>query len=192
MDRARLHRLGAVQKDELVVVLGGGPIGTLVALVARQAGGRVVLSEISPYRLEFARSLGLEAVNPVEIDLPGRILEQSDGSGADLVFEVSGSKAAALSLTDLLAIRGRIVVVAIHPKPTEINLFQFFWKELQMRGARVYEPEDYVRAIDLITSGRLPLNRMVTKVEPLTNLPTVFEELHASPEAMKILVDCRH
>jgi (R,R)-butanediol dehydrogenase / meso-butanediol dehydrogenase / diacetyl reductase len=107
------------------------------------------------------------------------------------VLEVSGAKSAALGMTDLLAIRGRIVIVAIYPKPTELNLFHFFWKELSMRGARVYEPQDYDRAIQMIASGVLPLERMITKIEPLEKLPTVFHELHGNPEAMKVLIDCQ-
>jgi 2-desacetyl-2-hydroxyethyl bacteriochlorophyllide A dehydrogenase len=184
-------RLGKVRQGELVVVLGGGPIGMLVALVAKQARARVVLSEINPFRVQLAKSLGLEAVNPSKQDLPACLKEQSGGSGADIVFEVSGAKAVALAMTDLLAIRGRIVVVAIYPQPVELNLFHFFWKELQMCGARVYEPEDYDRAIELISSGALPLEKLITKVEPLERLPTVFRELHGNPEAMKVLINCR-
>ncbi|MGC6455246.1 MAG: zinc-dependent alcohol dehydrogenase [Coraliomargaritaceae bacterium] len=184
-------RMGQVKQGELAFVLGGGPIGMLVALVAKAAGARVVVSEIAEYRLEFARSMGLEALSPVETDLAQWAQEQSGGSGADIVFEVSGAKAAALSMTDLLAIRGRIVVVAIYPKPVEINLFQFFWKELQMSGARVYEPEDYERAIQLISSGELPFEKLISKIEPLSELPKVFENMDSNPESMKILIDCQ-
>src|SRR5690606_38220196 len=137
---------------ELAVVLGGGPIGMLVALVARAAGARVILSEINPFRLELARQLGLEAVHPGDTDLARLCEQRSGGSGADVVFEVSGAPAAALSLTDLLAIRGRAVIVAIYPQPVPLNLFHFFWKELQMRGARVYEPQDYDKALSLIAA----------------------------------------
>ena len=184
-------RLGKVQKDELAFVLGGGPIGMLVAMVAKNAGARVVVSEISPYRLEFAKKLGMEALSPVDTDLAAWAKEQSGGSGADIVFEVSGAKVAALSMTDLLAIRGRIVVVAIYPQPVEINLFHFFWKELTMIGARVYEPEDYEKAIELIASGALPLEELISKVEPLETLPDVFTQLDSNPEAMKVLIDCQ-
>ena len=184
-------RLGKVKKDELAFVLGGGPIGMLVAMVAKNAGARVVVSEITPYRLAFAKKIGLEALNPIETNLEAWAKEQSGGSGADIVFEVSGAKAAAGSMTDLLAIRGRIVVVAIYPQPVEINLFHFFWKELTMIGARVYEPEDYEKAIELIASGELPLEELISKVEPLETLPNVFTELDSNPEAMKVLIDCQ-
>ncbi len=184
-------KLAKIRPGELAVVLGGGPIGMLVALVARQAGARVVMSEVSPFRLQFARELGFEALSPLEIDLAQWLREESDGSGADLVFEVSGAKSAAASMTDLLAIRGRIILVAIYPQPTEINLFHFFWKELSLQGARVYEREDYEKAIDLMARGVLPLEKLITEVQPLENLPDAFARLDSNPEAMKVLIDCR-
>jgi threonine dehydrogenase-like Zn-dependent dehydrogenase len=91
-------------------------------------------------------------------------------------------------MTELAALRGRIVVVAIHPEPRPVRLFDFFWKELDLRGARVYEPEDYEQAIALLASGRLPLEQLITRVEPLERLPQLFDELGNS---VKVLVDCR-
>ena len=183
-------RLGQVQPGELAVVQGGGPIGLLVALVARAAGAEVILSEVNEFRLEFARGLGLAAEHPGQTDLAQLCREKSGGSGADIVFEVSGAKAAALSMTDLLAIRGRIVVVAIFPEPTEVNLFQFFWKELRMCGARVYEPEDYEQALQFLAAGTLPLESLITNTRPLENIQAAFERLDANPEAIKVLIDC--
>ena len=185
-------KMGEVKPGELAVVIGGGPIGMFVALVARHAGARVVITEISPFRIAFARSLGFEAFSPKEVDLPAWVREQSGGSGADIVFEVSGSKAAALGMTDLLAIRGRILLVAIYPQPVELNLFHFFWKELRLIGARVYEPDDYEKAIQLMASGELPLAKMITEVQPLEKLSEAFQRLETNPEAMKVLIDCQN
>jgi len=183
-------RLGGVRSGELALVIGGGPIGLLVALVARETGAEVVLSEVNEYRLEFARGLGLEAVDPTQADLAKLCLERSGGSGADVVFEVSGAKAAALSMTEPLAPRGRIVVVAIYPQPVEINLFHFFWKELNLQGARVYEPEDFDKALALMAAGSLPLERLVTRVEPLDRLPEAFAATDAESEGMKTIIAC--
>lgn len=184
-------RMGEVKSEELAVVIGGGPIGMLVAMVAQAAGARVLLSEVNESRLTFARDLGIEAVNPLKTDLPALCRERSGGSGADIVFEVSGAKAAALGMTDLLAIRGRIVVVAIYPQPVEINLFHFFWKELQMIGARVYEPEDYERALALMAQKAFPIERMITAVYPLEQIGEAFAKLDDGHEGMKTLIQCR-
>jgi (R,R)-butanediol dehydrogenase/meso-butanediol dehydrogenase/diacetyl reductase len=183
-------RLGEIKPGELAVVIGGGPIGILVALVARTAGARVILSEVNEFRLGFARNLGLEAVHPAQTDLPALCRERSGGSGADIVFEVSGARAAAASMTDVLSLRGRIVVVAVYPKPVEINLHQLFWKEIQMRGARVYEPQDYAQALRFVAERSLPLEKLITWVVPLSQLPSAFAALDESPDSMKVLIDC--
>jgi len=107
------------------------------------------------------------------------------------VFEVSGSAAGILAATKHASIRGRVVVVAIFPEPKPVALFDLFWKELEVRGARVYEPEDFEAAIDLIAGGSLELERVITGVEPLERVPALFDELRAGRSAMKILVDCR-
>ncbi len=173
------------------MVIGGGPIGLLVALVARHRGARVVLAELNPYRVAFARELGLTVVDAGAAELASTIEELADGAGADVVFEVSGSPAGAEQMTELAGLRGRLVVVAIFPTPQPVRLFDFFWKELSMTGARVYEYEDYERAIELAAEGALPLERLITTVEPLERLPELFATLDASPTTMKVLVDCR-
>ena len=183
-------RMAALEAGELAVVLGGGPIGMLIAMVARQAGARVLVSEIGEFRLLFARRLGFEAVDPRTADLPALVREHTGGSGPDAVFEVSGARAAVLSATALLRIRGRLLLVAIYPQPVEINLFDYFWKELRLQGARVYEREDYERAIHLIAAGTLPLAEMISAVLPLRDLTRAFTTLESDPAAMKILIDC--
>ena len=147
-------RRGEVGAGESVVVIGGGPIGLLVGLVAEERGASVTVSEVSPFRRELAAELGLDVIDPTATDLTAAVLERTGGAGADVVFEVSGSAAGADVMTRLACIQGRIVVVAIYPDPQAVRLFDFFWKELRMAGARVYEPEDYERAIELLAAER--------------------------------------
>jgi (R,R)-butanediol dehydrogenase/meso-butanediol dehydrogenase/diacetyl reductase len=182
-------RMGQVQAGEQVVVLGGGPIGMLVAMVAQSAGANVLVSEINPYRVEFARSLGIDAINPQERELPAYVLEKTDGRGADVVFEVTGSAAGAEIMTQLPRIRGRIVVVGIFNKPAPVDLFRFFWRELNLQGARVYEHEDFDRAIELAASGRLALDRIITQVRPVEELQAGLQLMESGGEVMKILLE---
>jgi (R,R)-butanediol dehydrogenase / meso-butanediol dehydrogenase / diacetyl reductase len=184
-------RRAELSVGETAVVIGAGPIGLLVALVARAQGARVVVSEVNSARRAFADELGLDTVDPNAQDLPERVAKLTDGVGAEVVFEVSGAPAAALAMTQVASVRGRIVVVAIYPEQQPVRLFDLFWKELEVRGARVYEPEDYERAIELAASGELPLERLISRVEPLERLPAVFEELSGGTSDIKVLVDCR-
>jgi 2-desacetyl-2-hydroxyethyl bacteriochlorophyllide A dehydrogenase len=179
-------RRAELAADETALVIGGGPIGTLIALVARSRGARVLVVEPDDQRRALAEELGLDAFAPEE-DLGAAIGEV----GAEVVFEVSGSAAGILAATKHAAIRGRVVVVAIFPEPKPVALFDLFWKELEVRGARVYEPEDFEAAITLMADDLLGLERLISAVEPLVRVPEVFDELRGARQAMKILVDCR-
>lgn len=183
-------RMGGVKQGDFVVVIGGGPIGMLIALVARQAGARVLVSEVNPYRLSLGKEFGLETADPRESDLPELVEHRTGGAGADVVFEVSGSSAGLEVMTKLPRTRGKIVVVAIVPEPQKVDLFRFFWRELQMVGARVYEPEDFEEAISLAGSATLPLGRLVSSVRPLVDLQKAFEDLQTSTNTMKVIIKC--
>ncbi len=184
-------RLAELEPGQRVVVIGGGPIGALIALVARDAGAEVTVAEINPHRLDRLRNLEIEALDPRETDLPQLLKERTDGAGADAVFEVSGHPDGAKLATDLPRARGLIVIVGIFANPVEFPLFPFFWKELRMRGARVYEREDFQCAIDLASSGNLPLNDLVTTRLPLDNLQAGLEQMTAGGDTLKILINCQ-
>jgi (R,R)-butanediol dehydrogenase / meso-butanediol dehydrogenase / diacetyl reductase len=183
-------RLGEVKAGEYVVVLGGGPIGALVALVARQKGARVLVSEINPFRIKLLREFGIEVVNPTETDLVALVEAQTGGAGADVVFEVTSSKAGAEMMTKLPRVRGRIVVVAIFSQPPQVDLFKFFWREISLRGARVYEAQDFEEAIALAAYGALPLDKLITNVCPLDDLEWGLRQLEQGGEVMKVLIEC--
>lgn len=172
-------RLAEIVKGDYVVVQGGGPIGTLIALVARVAGAQVVLSEVNPFRLQLAQEFGFQAFNPKEVDIVKHVTEQTNTAGADVVFEVSGSLSGAESMTKLARVRGRIVVVAVFSEVPKVDLFQFFWRELRLRGARVYEPQDFEQAIALVASGSLPLRRLISKVCSLDQVETALNLLES-------------
>lgn len=182
-------RLADVKAGDQVVVLGGGPIGLLVALVARNAGADVLVSEINPYRVDLANQLGLDAINPNETDLTNLVMQRTGGAGADIVFEVSGSQAGASLMTELLRTRGLAVIVAIFAQQPKIDLFRFFWRELRLQGVRVYESEDFSAAIELAALGTLPLDELVTDIRPLQALQSGFEDMDKGGQVMKILLE---
>lgn len=181
-------RLSGLKPGEDVLVIGGGPIGMLCAMVARDAGGKVVLSEVNPNRLAIAQKLGFDTVNPAEEDLPAAINAKTGDKGADVVFEVSGTQPGVDAMTACAATRARIVMVAIHAAKPQIDMFQFFWRELKLIGARVYESEDYEKAIQIITSGGVDADTVITDVSPLADIQAAFEALDSSPTALKSLI----
>ncbi|PWV95842.1 2-desacetyl-2-hydroxyethyl bacteriochlorophyllide A dehydrogenase [Paenibacillus cellulosilyticus] len=183
-------RMGSVEKGDFVLVIGGGPIGALIAMAARENGARVLVSEINPYRLELLGRLGFETVNPLDRDVLELVNGLTAGKGADVVFEVTSTQAGAELMTKAAKTRGRIVVVGIFNKPPAVDLHRFFFRELQLYGARVYETEDFASAIKLADEGRLPLGELITDVLPLEQVEDGFRKMESGGNAMKILLNC--
>lgn len=175
---------------EFVVVIGGGPVGQLIASVALKRGARVVLVELDPGRRALAQESGINAIDPREQNLLDLVLQETDGAGADVAFEVSGAAAGVNSAVEVLTTRGRLVMVAIHPRPKEIDLHRFFWRELEMFGARLYQREDFEEAVRLVAAGSVPARQLISQVVPLHDVEQGFLALE-SGGAMKVLVDCR-
>lgn len=182
-----VRRSGLEARDRALVI-GSGPIGLLIATVARHRGADVRVSEIDPTRRQQAADLGFATIDPSAGDAVSTVETWTEGDGADVVFEVSGSAAAVRSATDFVKVRGTLVVVAIHPTPREIDLQRLFWRELTILGARVYERVDFDDAVQLVAEGVVPADRLITDVVPLEQTEEAFTRL-ASGNAMKVLVD---
>ncbi|SDD31272.1 zinc-dependent alcohol dehydrogenase [Nocardioides lianchengensis] len=181
-------RRSEVGLGDTAVVLGGGPIGVLIAVVAAAAGARVLVSEPDAGRRATIASLGHETFDPTAGDLVAHVEAWTGGAGADVVFEVSGAAPAVLAATAVAKVRGTVVVVAIHPQPVPVNLQRVFWRELRILGARVYERADFERAAALIADGSIPADTMITAVLPISEVAEAFASLE-SGRAMKVLVD---
>ncbi|MEV5710679.1 alcohol dehydrogenase catalytic domain-containing protein [Actinoallomurus sp. NPDC052274] len=107
-------RRAELRPGEKTIVVGGGPIGLLIAIVARRSGADVLLVEPEPYRRSVAEGLGLPVTDPSEAGRAEIVERWTGGAGAAVAFEVSGAAAAVATAVDSLAIRGRMVQVAIH------------------------------------------------------------------------------
>ncbi len=177
-----------LKPGEDVLVIGGGPIGMLVAMAAREAGGNVTISEINAHRLAFAEKAGFKTLNPKDGDVAAAMHEATGGKGADVVFEVSGSQPGVDLMTAAAATRGRIVMVAIHATKPTIDMFQFFWRELDLLGARVYRPEDYDTAMALLDKGVVDCDAFITDIKGLDDIQGAFETLTQTPDAMKSMI----
>jgi (R,R)-butanediol dehydrogenase/meso-butanediol dehydrogenase/diacetyl reductase len=184
-------RRAAVRLGERALVVGGGPVGLLVALTARTAGADVVIAEINPFRRKIADSLGLATVDPSAADVAEFTDEWTSGAGADVAFEVSGTQPGADTALASLGVRGRLVVVGIHPAPRALSLHRVFWRELSIVGARVYQRQDFESALSLLAAGQIPADAIISRVVSLTDVNGAFAAMESGGQVMKVLIGCQ-
>ncbi|WP_435281718.1 zinc-dependent alcohol dehydrogenase [Streptomyces koelreuteriae] len=185
-------RRAELRPGEKAVVFGGGPIGVLIASVARRAGAQVLMFEPNAQRRAIAQRLGLTCADPHTGDVRALVEEWTDGVGAAVAFEVSGSAAGVTGAVDCLQVHGRLVVVAIHPVAREVDLHRVFWRELTVLGARLYWRQDFEQAARLLAAGCVPVG-LISRIEPLTRAEVAFAALDSDSGSgvMKVLIDCR-
>lgn len=176
-----------------VVVLGAGPIGLLVALVAQHAGaGPVLISDIDPARLALAAELGFTPIDVRRQDLAAEVMTATEGDGADVVFECAGVASAALDMTRITRPGGAICIASLHKAPQPVALLDVAFKELRLIGSRVYTREQFRRSIPLARTLAGPLQRLITRTLPLSRAGDVFEIIRDPVQTdIKILIDCQ-
>ncbi len=181
-------RRAGVQAGDSVLVLGGGPIGTLIGLVCRHRGARVAVVELNPFRLELLGRLGLETLGP-DADVVRFAEEWTEGAGVDVAFEVTGNPAAVRVMTEVVRVWGTVSLVAIHAEPLPVNLYRMFARELTLHGSRLYAREDWEEAIRLAAGGAVPVAPLVSRRLPLAELGAGMEQALAGGPVMKVLID---
>lgn len=182
---------GQVKKGNYTVVIGGGPIGLMTALVAKAEGAHVVVSEVNENRVNKAASFGLEVVNPMQTDVVAYVQEQTDGAGADVVFETSGSQPGVDTMVLLPKVHGRVVLVAIYGHPMTVDLKQLYYYEKDLTTARMQEPEDFAKAVQLLHDKAFDADQIITAVLPLTDIQKGFDRAgDRAGHEVKVVIDC--
>jgi (R,R)-butanediol dehydrogenase / meso-butanediol dehydrogenase / diacetyl reductase len=177
-----------IKRGDTMVVFGGGPIGCLIALVGAHRGARVKVVEINPHRIAMLRRFGLDTVGPDE-DVIRSVREWTDGAGADVSFEVSGSPAAARLVTEVVRVWGTVCVIGIHADPVPFSLYTIFARELNVQGSRLYTRAAWEEAIRLIATRAVSVGSLVSRLIPLEGLQQGMEEALGGGPVMKVLVD---
>jgi len=85
-------------------------------------------------------------------------------------------------------VRGRIVVVGVYKQPTPLDLQAICFKEQTVIGVRVYTSADITRAIDLIATDALGLDRFPTKAFGLADIGAAFDAAASGQDCLKVLV----
>lgn len=186
-----VNRSGLSVGDKTLII-GGGPIGMLIGVVAKHAGAeQVYISEINPFRIEFAKSIGLDTINPAKEELKKKTDEITNGKGFDVVFEVSGSKAGVSGMTQVVKIGGTIMVVGMGSEIFPVDTGAVIAKELEMKGVRIHAQKQFEAAVSLLKDEQLTkkLDRLITKVFPLDACVQAMQYQINDPEHFKVVIE---
>jgi 2-desacetyl-2-hydroxyethyl bacteriochlorophyllide A dehydrogenase len=185
-----LHVLNRVHLDlgDTVVVLGTGTLGLCLVQAAKLAGaGRVVATDVSPFRLRKALEVGADVVWHGGPDATARLLELTDGRGADVVIEAVGIESTYRQAIDMVRRRGSIMFFGAITQCVK-QLLPILHKELTLIGCTGAAQES-ATAVELMASGRVATDALVTHRFPLSEAQTAFDLL-AEPgsEAIKVML----
>ena len=148
--------LSDFKKGDSVLILGGGPIGlaTIQALKARGAD-KIIVSEISRRRKEFAKHFGAHYVlDPTKDDIVTRVKDICDGQGANIAYDAAGAQAGLDAATRAVRARGLIVNIAVWEKNATITPNLFCFRERRYQGVATYQEGDFQDVLDAIESGK--------------------------------------
>jgi L-iditol 2-dehydrogenase len=188
----RGQRLAALQPGQTVLILGSGISGLLHLLLARSLGaGRIVATDISPFRIDMARQFGADGVFDAREDVPAGLREINGDRLADLVIVCTGALSAFKQALQSVDRGGTILCFAtMEPGvdlPVPIN--EFWRNEIKLMPSYGNSPLDATQAIELIRSGRVPVEKMITHRLPLEQTGEGFRLVAGGGESMKVIIE---
>jgi L-iditol 2-dehydrogenase len=178
---------------ETVLVIGAGMIGLLLLQAARADGcSRIFICDVDATRLALAEKFGADRTILASGDpLTEEVLRETGGNGVDVVLEAVGREETIVAAIDCTRKGGTVTLVGNISPQIMLPLQKVVSRQIRLQGSCASAGE-YQQAIDLIASGKIKVDSLITAVAPLSEGPSWFERLHArEPNLMKIVLDPR-
>lgn len=175
------REMTTVHMDDVVLVSGPGPIGTLAAMSAKAAGATVILAGLAQDapRLKIAKEqLGIDyCVDQTKEDLKKLVMDLTDGYGADVCVECAGVYPSFNTCLDLVRKKGTISQMGVfHAPAKELDLYPVLQKEVRIHGSLSQKPTAWHIALDLIAKGKVDVKPLVSDVLKLEQWEEGFEK----------------
>ena len=188
----RGQRLAALQPAQTVLILGSGISGLLHLMLARASGaGRIIVTDLSAYRLNMAAQLGADLALAAGEDIPGRLRAATGGRLADLVVVCTGAPAAFRQALNSVERGGTILCFATTEPGVDlpVPLNEFWRNEIKLMPSYGNAPRDALAAIELIRSRRVAVQGMITHRLPLEETGRGFALVAESGASLKVIIE---
>ena len=167
-----------VAENSRVLIVGAGPIGIFVLLRAKSLGAKVMISDMFESRLEIAKQYGAdEIVNVKKEDLHEKAVAFTEGGGFDVCVEACGAPETFLSCINEAAHGANIILIGNGKRETIFIHSVILKKELNIFGSRNALTKDFEELIDLVSSGRVDVMKLVSGVYAAADAKDAFEAL---------------
>lgn len=181
---------GNVKEGEKVLVMGAGPIGIFAMISAKLRGAEVYIADLLEDRLALAKEMGADGVINISKDeLSKKVAEITEGDGMDVCVEAAGLPQTFLNCIDSACFGGRIILIGNGKRETTFNHSILLKKELDVYGSR-NSLNDFKPLIDIVSSGRVNIDKMITNIFSLEKVTEAFDKLKSNDGSMaKVLVE---
>jgi L-iditol 2-dehydrogenase len=178
------------QRGDDIVVLGAGPAGLMHVILARAFGaGKVFVSDVNDFRLNFAKKYGVETFNSMT-DFAQKIKEQTGGRGVDIAVVATGSTKALLQSFDMTRRGGKIMMFGVPPKGSAVSydMSRLYSNEHSLIPSYAASEIETNQAIKLIAEKRIDIASLITHRFDIKDASAAIKCAHEAKDAMKVIV----
>ena len=175
-----------------VAILGCGPIGLLLAQTCKAMGAeKVMITDVSDYRLSLAESLGIDVcVNTSRKNFGEAMVEAFGRDKADVIYDCAGNDITMGQAIQYARKGSTIILVAVFAKMATVDLAVLNDHELDLNTTMMYRREDYVDAIRLVGEGKIQLKPLMSKHFAFEEFDLAYRYIDENREmVMKVLID---
>ncbi|WNC13705.1 zinc-binding alcohol dehydrogenase family protein [Brevibacillus brevis] len=176
---------GQVEQGETVLIQGAGPIGICILKMAKLQGARVMITDLSDERLDFAKENGADVtVNASREDVREAVARWTGGEGVNVAID-----AVCLPMTfelsvDVVSPAGTVVVLGFDERPSAIPQLPITKKEVTIVGSRL-QTSQFSQVVRLLNEGKLRHNGLVTHTFPLERVQEAFDYVEKNPDKVR-------
>lgn len=186
----RAVRRGRIGAGEHLVVLGAGPIGQCVAVVARELGAEVMLVDLSEHRLELGRAIGCQGTVWTGPERAIASVKQWAGdAGPPVAIDATGVPGAVRAMIDMVSSAGRAVQVGMSPDEVAVRIGSLTEKEIDLLGVSCCDSDDFDAAVGVVERNHEQIARLVSHEFELQRAPEAMRFAIGNPtEVMKVVI----
>lgn len=176
-----------IQEGDNVLVIGAGTIGVLAAVAAKAKGGKVYIADVAEKKLKYAyEEFGLEGtiLNTDPENFTRQVEQITNGNGFDVTIEAVGLPSTFQNCIDAAAFGARVILIGVGKQNLDFDFTIIQKKELNIFGSRNALKKDFLELIDLVKTGEVNLEKIVTNTYSMEDAAKAFEDFSENAGSM--------